>query len=53
MRVATLRRLPVVDQNKRLVGIMALADLALRADEPRGREALEGVSQPPETGRRD
>ena len=40
-----VRRLPVVDRDKRLVGIVALADLA-RSDERAAGTALQGVSQP-------
>lgn len=40
-----VRRLPVVDRNNRLVGIVALADLA-RSDEGAAGTALQGVSQP-------
>jgi len=40
-----VRRLPVVDADKRLVGIISLADLAdARADE--AGEALEGITRP-------
>jgi CBS-domain-containing membrane protein len=39
-----LRRLPVVDCEKRLVGIVALADLSTRAQDD-AREALRGVWQ--------
>jgi CBS domain-containing protein len=41
-----IRRLPVLDRDKRLVGIIALADLAttLEAAEPAGK-ALSGVSE--------
>ena len=46
MREHEIRRLPVVDEQHRLVGIVALADLALRADLPAATEALEGVSKP-------
>ena len=42
-----VRRLPILDRGHRLVGIVALADLARPAPEP-ATEALEGVSQPPE-----
>jgi len=40
-----VRRLPVVDADKRLVGIVSLADIAdARADE--AGEALEGITRP-------
>lgn len=41
-----VRRLPVLSRNKRLVGIVALADLATQADDEPAEDALEGVSQP-------
>lgn len=41
-----LRRLPVVDRNKRLVGILALADLATVAKTGHATAALSGISQP-------
>ncbi len=46
MREHEIRRLPVVDHGRRLVGIVALADLATRGDEPVAMSALEGVSKP-------
>jgi CBS domain-containing protein len=47
-----VRRLPVVNRDKRLVGIVSLGDLALEArDTGRSGEALEGIVQP--TGRDD
>ncbi|WP_261508725.1 CBS domain-containing protein [Burkholderia multivorans] len=49
MADAQLRRLPVVDHDKRLVGMLSLADIATRTAGP-SRDALantlEGVSQP-------
>jgi CBS domain-containing protein len=46
MREHEIRRLPVVDHGRRLVGIVALADLATRGDEPVAMSALEAVSKP-------
>ncbi len=42
-----VRRLPVVDRNKRLVGIVALGDFAVESSEIRpAAEALSEISQP-------
>ena len=41
-----VRRLPVVDRDKRLVGIVAMADLAAKDDGPAAQQAIHGVSQP-------
>jgi CBS domain-containing protein len=41
-----LRRLPVVDRNKRMVGIISLADLVITDNEERAGEAIAGISQP-------
>lgn len=41
-----LRRLPVVDRDKNLVGIVSLSDLAREADSEAAGEALEGITQP-------
>jgi len=40
-----IRRLPVVDRDKRLVGILALADLATAAKTGQATAALSGISQ--------
>ncbi len=40
-----IRRLPVLDRNKRLVGILALADLATSAKTGQATAALSGISQ--------
>ena len=46
MEEMQVRRLPVLDRHKRLVGIIALADLALRSDdEILAEEVLECVSE--------
>jgi CBS domain-containing protein len=52
MRDAQIRRLPVVDREKRLVGIVSLGDLADRgSDEKRVGETLKDISTPSEPDR--
>ena len=46
MSEAQVRRLPVIDENERLCGIVSLGDLSREADEDAANEALEGVSEP-------
>ncbi len=48
MRELQIRRMPVLNRDKRLVGIISLADLALTDEDGTNRaaNALEGVSQP-------
>jgi CBS domain-containing protein len=41
-----IRRIPVVDREKNLVGIVALADLARHGDERTTGDTVEGISQP-------
>ena len=41
-----VRRLPVVNRDKRLVGILALSDLATQGDAQPAAQALHGISQP-------
>lgn len=41
-----IRRLPVVDRDKRLVGIISLGDLAHRQNNGQAGEALSGISRP-------
>ncbi len=42
-----IRRLPVLNRKKRLVGIVSLGDLALTEPKP-AADALSGISQPPQ-----
>ncbi|HET7816739.1 MAG TPA: CBS domain-containing protein [Sphingomicrobium sp.] len=46
MSEAQVRRLPVLDEQERLCGIVSLGDLAREADDECAEEALEGVSAP-------
>ena len=46
-----VRRLPVVDRDKRLVGVVALADMG-RGQRDAAETALEGISEPSEKERR-
>ena len=41
-----IRRLPVVDRDKRLVGVVSLGDLALSGKRKAAGEALQAISQP-------
>lgn len=40
-----VRRLPVLNKDKRLVGIVALADIILKGSKQTAAEALQGISQ--------
>jgi CBS domain-containing protein len=46
MSEAQVRRLPVIDSDERLCGIVSLGDLSREADDDCAEQALEGVSQP-------
>ena len=46
MSEAQVRRLPVVDSDDRLCGIVSLGDLARETGDESAHQALEGVSQP-------
>jgi CBS domain-containing protein len=46
MSEAQVRRLPVIDEDERLCGIVSLGDLARESDDECAHEALEGISQP-------
>ena len=46
MSDAQVRRLPVIDENDQLCGIVSLGDLSRETDDRSAEQALEGVSQP-------
>jgi CBS domain-containing protein len=46
MSDAQVRRLPVIDEQEQLCGIVSLGDLSREADEESAERALEGVTQP-------
>ena len=46
MAKCQVRRLPVVDRSKRLVGFVALADLGRSEDNKAAQGALKGISEP-------
>jgi len=46
MSDAQVRRLPVVDDQRKLCGIVSLADLARGDNDASAKQALDGVSQP-------
>lgn len=50
MAKAQIRRLPIIDRNKRLVGIVSLGDLATESPtQEDAADALEEISEPAET----
>jgi CBS domain-containing protein len=46
MKESQIRRFIVVDENKKLVGIVAIGDLAGEVSEDKVGETLEGISEP-------
>ena len=46
MSEAQVRRLPVLDEQEKLCGIVSLGDLSREADDETAVQALEGVTQP-------
>lgn len=46
-----VRRLPVLDRNKRLVGVVSLGDLSLAAEQKAGGAALREISEKPASSR--
>jgi CBS domain-containing protein len=51
MRSMQIRRLPVIDEDKRLVGMVSLGDIAVKAAEADVQGAMEGISEPAEPDR--
>ena len=46
MAAIQVRRLPVVNRDKRLVGIISIGDIALTSDSECAGEAMRGISEP-------
>jgi CBS domain-containing protein len=46
MSEAQVRRLPVIDDQQKLCGIVSLGDLTQQGDDDEAEQALEGVSEP-------
>lgn len=48
MREAQIRRVPVVNQQEQVIGMLSLGDVAVRADEIEAGETLASISEPAE-----
>ncbi|SDO71858.1 CBS domain-containing protein [Lutimaribacter pacificus] len=46
MGAQQIRRVPVIDRDKRLVGVLSLGDIAVRQAAETAGDALEGIAQP-------
>ena len=46
MEIAQIRRLPVLDRDNKLVGVLALGDIAAKSDASQAAEALSSISEP-------
>lgn len=51
MREAQIRRLPIVDHDRKLVGMLSLGDLAAKGGEEEASDALKDISTPSEPDR--
>lgn len=51
MRDAQIRRVPVLDHDKHLVGMLSLGDVAVKAGGDDAGEALQGISEPAQPDR--
>ncbi|HEX6721291.1 MAG TPA: CBS domain-containing protein [Burkholderiaceae bacterium] len=51
MRKAQVRRLPVIDRENRLVGMVSLGDLAVKGDQDQAGSALRSISEPSKPNR--
>jgi CBS domain-containing protein len=51
MNKAHVRRVPVIDRDNHLVGMVSLGDLAVKADEQQAARALRAVSEPAQPDR--
>jgi CBS domain-containing protein len=51
MEQAQIRRLPVIDDQGRLVGMLSLGDIATKGDPDQASDALSGISEPSEPDR--
>jgi len=46
MQKAQIRRVPVVDRDRHLVGIVSLGDIAVKESDAKAGHALEEISEP-------
>jgi CBS domain-containing protein len=51
MRKSQVRRVPVIDEDNHLVGMVSLGDLAVKSDQQMAGEALRSISEPAQPDR--
>ena len=51
MRKSQVRRVPVIDEDNHLVGMVSLGDLAVKSDEQMAGQALRSISEPAQPDR--